>query len=158
MKDTMKLRQLTRTHTGLIWKIFRAGGRLDDEDALTARILEQHPEYYDVWERADGIPPDEEVLRDGANPFVHVTIHQVIENQIANHDPAQTGETLEALMRAGYTRHEAIHAIGRVLTQELFEVMRDQRPFNKPRYVEALRDLARTEGRPGRPRRPRRRR
>lgn len=89
-------------------------------------------------------------------PFVHVTIHQAIENQIANHDPAQTGETLGTLMRAGYTRHEAIHAIGSVLTQEIFEVMRDQRPFNKPRYVEALRDLARTEGRPGRPRRPRR--
>ncbi|MFQ5814094.1 MAG: DUF1841 family protein, partial [Anaerolineae bacterium] len=82
---------------------------------------------------------------DGANPFAHVAIHQTVENQIANHDPPETAETLEALMQAGYTRHEAIHAIGNIVAQEIYEILRDNHPFDAAGYVEALRDLRQRE-------------
>ncbi len=159
MEDKLaELRHLTRARVGLIWEAVMNGEKLEGEDALTAEMLKQHPEYYDIWEQAETLPPDQEVLRDGANPFAHVAIHQTIENQIAGHNPPQTTKTLEALMRAGYTRHEAIHAIGAILAQEIFEVLRDNRPFNEAGYIEALRNLARTEGRSQRPKRQRPRR
>jgi len=151
-----ELRYLTRARLGLIWEMTMSGVELEEEDAVFAEILKQHPEYFDIWERATTLPPDEEVLRDGTNPFVHIAIHQTIENQIANHDPAQTAEALAALIQAGYTRHEAIHAIGAILTPELFEILRDNRPFDEAAYIEALRNLAQTAKRPRRQRRPRR--
>jgi len=151
-----RLRYLTRTHLGLIWELALAGADLEGEEARFAEVLKQHPEYFDIWEQATTLPPEEEVLRDGVNPFVHVAIHHAIENQIADHTPPQTAETLEALMRAGYTRHEAIHAIGAILANEMFEILRDDRPFDEAGYIEALRDLARTTKRSRRRRRPRR--
>jgi len=152
-----KLRYLTRARLGLIWEMVMAEAELEGEDAVFAKVLKQHPEYFDVWEQADTLPPDEEVLRDGVNPFIHVAIHQTIENQIAGHDPPQTAETLEALMRAGYTRHEAIHAIGAILAPEIFEILRDDRPFDEASYIEALNDLAKTAKPPRKHRRPRQR-
>lgn len=143
-----ELRYLTRSHLSLIWELTMAGAELEGEEATFAKILKQHPEYFDIWERAGILDPHEEVLREGANPFVHVAIHQTVENQIANHTPPQTAETLEALMQAGYTRHEAIHTIGAIVAQEIFEILRDNRPFNEAAYVEALRDLAETAKRP----------
>ncbi len=136
-----ELRYLTRARLGLIWERVMAGAELEGDEAVTAEILKQHPKYFDIWEQASTLPPEEEVLRDGANPFAHVAIHQIVENQIANHDPPETAETLEALMQAGYTRHEAIHAIGRIVSDEIFEILRDNRPFDEAGYLEALRDL-----------------
>jgi len=152
-----ELRHLTRARLGLIWKMAMAEAELGEEEATLAEMLKQHPEYFDIWEHADAFPPGEEVLRDGVNPFVHVTIHQTVENQIADRTPPQTAETLEALMRAGYTRHEAIHAIGAIVADEIFEILRDDRPFDEDSYVKALQYLARTAKRRRRKRRPRRR-
>jgi hypothetical protein len=151
-----ELRQLTRARLGLIWEMAMAGAELEGEEATFTEILKQHPEYFDIWEQAGILDPSEEVLRDGANPFVHVAVHQTVENQIAGHTPPQTAETLEALMRAGYTRHEAIHAIGTILAQEIFEILRDNHPFDEAGYVEALGDLAKSAKRPRKERRPRR--
>ena len=141
-----ELRHLTRAHLGIIWEMTMAGAELEGDDAVTAEILKQHPRYFDVWEQAGALPPEEEVLRDGANPFVHVAIHQTVENQIADRTPPQTAETLEALMQAGYTRHEAIHAVGNIVAKEIFEILRDNRPFDSAGYVKALRDLRQREG------------
>jgi hypothetical protein len=152
-----ELRYLTRARLGFIWEMAMAEAELEGEEAVMAEILKQHPEYSDIWERADILSPSEEVLCDGVNPFVHVTIHQTVENQIADHAPPQTAETLEALVQAGYTRHEAIHAIGAIVANEIFEILRDNRPFDEESYVKALQDLAQTAKRRRRKRRPRRR-
>ena len=150
MKDGYaQLRGVTRSRLGLIWELAQAGGELDEEDARLAEVLEQHPEYADVWEEAQSMGT-EEVTRDGVNPFVHVAIHQTVENQLAENDPAQTAETLEVLLRAGYDRHQAIHMIGRVVSEEIFEILKERRPFDEDAYVAALEDLARTERRRGR--------
>ncbi len=141
-----ELRYLTRAHLGLIWDMVMAGAKLEGDEAVTAEILKQHPRYFDIWERAGTLPPEEEVLRDGANPFAHVAIHQIVENQVADRTPPETAETLEALMQAGYTRHEAIHAIGNIVAEEIYEILWDSRPFDEAGYLEALRDLRQGEG------------
>jgi hypothetical protein len=149
-----KLRYLTHARLGYVWKLGLAGAELEGEDAVTVEVLKQHPEYFDLWEQAELLPPDEEVLRDGVNPFLHVTIHATVENQIANGDPPQTAETLEAMIQAGYDRHEAIHAIGSLIAEQIFEIMAHDQPFDLESYVEALRELA--QAKPSRSRRRRR--
>lgn len=151
-----KLRHLTHTHLGYIWKLGLAGAELEGEDAVTVEVLKQHPEYFDIWEQAELLPPDEEVLRDGVDPFFHVAIHVTVENQVANGDPSQTAETLEAMIQAGYDRHDAIHAIGALVAEQIFEIMAHDQPFDLESYAEALRELARTKPSRSRRRRPRR--
>ena len=160
-----EMRHLSRSYLGDIWKMAKARVELEGEDAVLAEVLKQHPEYSDVWEQAHTLSPDDETLRDGVNPFVHVMIHQTVENQIANHDPPQTAKTLEVMMQTGYDRHEAIHAIGTLVANAIFQIMHNDHPFDEASYIEALRDLAQTSKSPEKDqrqrqyqRRPRRRR
>jgi hypothetical protein len=58
------------------------------------------------------------------NPEVHAVVHVVVENQAALGDETPVAATIERLMREGLDRHEAIHAVGTVLAQHLWEGMR----------------------------------
>jgi hypothetical protein len=64
--------------------------------------------------------------RDGVelpNPALHAIVHVVVENQLAaNDDPVV--RALARLMKAGLPRHDAIHAVGSVVAQHLFELLK----------------------------------
>ena len=72
---------------------------------------------------------------------LHRTLMEVIQNQIRENNPPETGATLERLMAEGFSRQEAMDLIGQVLAAEIFEVLKDQREHDQEKYVKRLRDL-----------------
>ena len=64
----------------------------------------------------------------------HATIHVIVENQIAMGDEIPVRATLERLMREGLDRHNAVHAIGCVLTNHLQHVLHQPRERENPEY------------------------
>jgi len=156
MKDDIhrELKSLTRQRLRLIWEMAQMGVVPNDEDAVLIQALREHPEYYWVWDQVDELS-DEELIQDGVNPILHVTIHHTVENQLAAKDPPVVHETLERLMRSGLSRHEAIHAIGSVLCVEIWEILDQDRPFDEERYERGLQQLNAREWAPARSRRRR---
>ena len=59
------------------------------------------------------------------NAKLHGLIHVVVENQIALKEEAVVA-TLARLQREGLTRHDALHAIGSVLVEYIYELMRPE--------------------------------
>ena len=57
------------------------------------------------------------------NERVHAVAHMVVENQIAA-DQTQVKETAKRLMDEGLDRHQTIHAIGMVLLECIFDLMK----------------------------------
>jgi len=57
------------------------------------------------------------------NQRLHASIHVVVENQIALGEATPVGSTVDRLMREGLDRHEAIHAVGAMLSDKLFELV-----------------------------------
>ena len=149
-----ELKSLTRQRLRLVWEMAQMEMALDDEDAVTVKALREHPEYYEIWDQVDELS-DEELIQDGVNPILHVTFHQIVENQLAAKDPPVVHETLERLMRSSLSRHEAIHAIGSVLSVEIWEILKEDRPFDEERYERGLRQLDAREWAPARSRRQR---
>ena len=133
---------MTRLRQRLLWEMAQLGAPLSEGDARLIEAMHEHPEYSHLWGRLDELS-DEEIERDGVNPILHVTVHQIIENQLADGDPQEVGRVLKALMQQGLTRHEAIHRIGTVLADEIFHILRDGRPFDEPGYVRRLQQLVR---------------
>jgi hypothetical protein len=70
----------------------------------------------DYHRRASVFPPREEM---------HASIHVIIENQIALGDELPVRRAVERLMAEGLDRHQAVHAVGSVLSCQLIDVMRD---------------------------------
>jgi hypothetical protein len=57
------------------------------------------------------------------NAKVHAVIHAVVESQIALGDEIPVRRTLQRLMSEGLDRHDAIHAIGSILAQHIFDLV-----------------------------------
>ena len=75
------------------------------------------------------------------NKYLKSAILEVVENQLDANDPPETGKTLARLMSEGYSEEEAKNLIGCVVTSEIFDVMKNQKPFDHARFVKALNDL-----------------
>ena len=60
-----------------------------------------------------------------ANAQLHAVIHVVVENQLAL-DEEGVFNTLIRLQREGLSRHDALHAIGSVLAENLYELLHEQ--------------------------------
>ncbi len=74
---------------------------------------------------------------------LHVTIHAIVENQVAEGDALPVREKLRQLMAQGLDRHEAIHAIGSVLIRHLTSVSQGKAAGADPNtaYFRALNRL-----------------
>ena len=57
------------------------------------------------------------------NERLHALIHMVVENQVALGDETPVAQTLRRLMDEGLSRHDAIHAVGSVLADHIWELM-----------------------------------
>jgi len=77
------------------------------------------------------------------NETVHALIHVIVEDQVALGDEFPARAVLLGLMKEGLDRHEAIHAIGSVLSEEFFAVMNGQETGGdiNANYIEKLKSL-----------------
>jgi len=73
-----------------------------------------------------------------ANPVLNAAIMKVVDNQLRGNDPPQTGQTLKRLMAAGHSEKEAKRLIACVVSAEIFDVLKQQQPFNLERFVKGL--------------------
>ncbi len=99
------------------------------------RILKSSTEILD--EHMIHPPPglDEKGLK------VHVLLHALVERQLERKEPPEIVHALMRLQGRGESRHEAIHAIAAVMAEEAIQMLRDKRPLDHSRYIEALRRL-----------------
>ena len=66
---------------------------------------------------------------------------EVVENQIAGNDPPETRKTYERLTREGHSEEDAKKLIGCAVAAEMFSIMKQGKPFDHARFVEALNRL-----------------
>ena len=65
-------------------------------------------------------------------------ILEVVENQLMNGEPPETGATLDRLVNQGIEVPEAKRLIACVLASELYDMLKSQRPYDRDVYVAAL--------------------
>ena len=82
----------------------------------------------------------EEEFEDEDAKNLHSLIHVIVENQIAlGVEPVPS--TIAKLMRQGLSRHESVHAVGAVLSKDLFEMMQNKKEFEIKKYRRRLEKL-----------------
>ncbi|WED22750.1 hypothetical protein L3Q72_04945 [Vibrio sp. JC009] len=73
------------------------------------------------------------------NEFVNEdTLVEIIENQLADGNPIKVKETLMRLTMTGTSREDAVALMACAVAVEIFDVMKNQEPFNEKRYSEHL--------------------
>ena len=78
---------------------------------------------------------------DSDSDIARKAIFEILNNQLAEGNPPETGETLARLLAAGHPEQEARRLIACVIAREVFAVVQEGREFDTSKYVEALRAL-----------------
>jgi hypothetical protein len=73
---------------------------------------------------------------------VHATMHTIVENQLALNDEPVV-KALDRLMREGLARHDALHAIGYLVSEQIYDILKhNETPdASKARYYAAIERL-----------------
>lgn len=71
----------------------------------------------------------------------HMLVHGIVERQVLEKNPPQVIDAIERLTQSGMSRHEVIHLIGKLVTTEALDMIRENREMNLDAYIKALEDL-----------------
>ncbi len=135
------LRQLSREHFHSLWQKAKDNdleGLTEEERGLAEIMLAHQDQYSNQFEFADVLAdhqfdPDREV-----DPFLHVALHKVAENQVKNRDPIEALQFYNAMLRQKCSRHEALHLLMGILVHVLFPVLKGEGPFRLDTYIKLL--------------------
>lgn len=139
-----KLRSLNREYMHAIWekaKDRRLDGLDESEKQIAMIMLDHAAEFHNQFEFADVTKEHEFDLEDEVNPFMHICLHVVVENQLAERNPPEVFHFYNAMMKKKCTRHDALHLIANILFPMVFQVLRTKKPFDLERYRTLLQKM-----------------
>jgi len=126
------------------WRKYRAGEVLAGLEAVALDVALSHPEYH-------GALADPERFRDReylpelgeSNPFLHLSMHLAIEEQLSIDQPPGFANRLAALAGKHGDRHAAIHDAMECLGEMVWRSQRDHAPPDAAAYLDCLEKRAR---------------
>ncbi|UUZ52626.1 DUF1841 family protein [Massilia sp. H-1] len=115
---------------------------LSPMDAIAADWIAQHPEYEDVLSDADAaVARDYSVEGGQANPFLHLSMHLSIAEQVSIDQPPGIRAACTALS-ARLGAHDAHHQIMECLGEMIWKSQREGAQPDTAAYVDCVRRRA----------------
>ena len=133
-------RQSSRMQINRIWNLIKEGNyaELSQEEQKLAVIIMNHQEFQEYFENEDLLAGREYKEAEGFNPFLHIRLHQMAEDQVASEKPVEAALLCESIERMGYSRHEGIHVIVMILIYLIHDSYKNDKPFSEQRYKRLL--------------------
>jgi hypothetical protein len=141
LKTSEKLqRKLFRQNIHRILSMIKSDRRdeLSEKDNDLAEILMDHEEYSDHFENTDILDGCEYEAGATFNPFLHISTHRMVEDQLSADSPIETALFCETMEERGFSRHEAIHFIIMILLHVIHASASGNRPLDATRYKRLL--------------------
>ncbi len=136
-----------RAHRQVFWDVWQKSRDdlpLNALEVRIARVIHLHPEYHPLFDDMETFLDRDFQVDDGMNPYLHLSLHLALEEQIAIRQPPEVGACLEFLMqRKGMNRHDALHALLDVLAETVYFAQRRGGEPDVTSYVKQLRGLMR---------------
>jgi Domain of unknown function (DUF1841) len=121
----------------------RGGEPLAPIEALASDWIAEHPEYADDLADAEAAVARSYTVEDGrTNPFLHLSMHLSITEQIGIDQPRGIKTAFEALAVRLGSAHEAHHAMMECLGEMLWASQRSGLPPDGEAYLECVRRRA----------------
>lgn len=115
-------------------------------ELIAADLVGLHPEYHTLLDQAQTAPDelDELLAREWppeqgeGNPFLHLSLHLAIEEQLSINQPPGIRPLFEQLCRQHGERHAALHDILECLAETIWQAQRHQRPLDADAYLACM--------------------
>jgi len=107
-------------------------------ETQAADIVALHPEYHALMDEdalaRDWTPEDGE-----QNPFLHLSLHLAIEEQLSIDQPPGIRAAFESRLRRHGDRHAALHDILECLGETLWRAQHNRQPPDGAAYLDCIR-------------------
>jgi hypothetical protein len=123
------------------WRKYRAGEPLVGIETVALDVILAHPEYHEVLDRPERYR-DRDYL-DQPNPFLHMSLHMALEEQLSIDQPRGIAARFQALAERHGDRHRALHEALECLAETVWRAQRDNAPPDGAAYLECLERRAR---------------
>src|SRR5258706_4217509 len=123
------------------WRKYRAGEPLVGLESLALDLILLHPEYHDLLSSPERHRERDYV--DTGNPFLHLSLHLALEEQLSIDQPAGIASCFQILVKKRGDRHEALHAAIECLAETVWRAQRDNAPPDAIAYLDCLSRAAR---------------
>ena len=112
-------------------------------ETLAADWIEQHPEYHAEFDDLESALERVYEVEDGrANPFLHLSMHLSISEQVAIDQPTGIKQAFGLLAAKLGSAHEAQHQVMECLGEMIWASQRSGLPPDGERYLECVRRRA----------------
>ena len=124
------------------WRKHRERLVLEGAEATAADLIAEHPEYHALLEDPQAAIEREFTPEGGQmNPFLHLSLHLAIAEQISIDQPPGIKAAYAALRRT-LDVHDAEHAIMECLGETLWRAQRNNAPMEGEAYLDCVRRKA----------------
>ena len=118
------------------WRKYRAGQPVAGIEALALEVILLHPEYHGVLDHPDRYAQRE--YAEELNPFLHLSLHVALEEQLSIDQPAGIASRFQALVSRFQDRHDALHQALECLAETVWRAQRDRAPPDAAAYLDCL--------------------
>jgi uncharacterized protein DUF1841 len=124
------------------WRSFRQGTPLTGIQGLALDVILQHPEYHAVLDHPERYREKDYVNE--TNPFLHMSLHLALEEQLSIDQPPGVRSRWQALLQRSGDRHEALHHAIECLAEMVWRSQRDGLAPDAAAYLSCLERRGRT--------------
>ncbi len=112
-------------------------------ETIAADLVDLHPEYHALLAGGDAAIAREWTPEDGeTNPFLHLSLHLAIAEQLQIDQPSGIRAAFETLAARHGEAHAALHDILDCLGETLWRAQRDRAPPDGAAYLECMQRAA----------------
>jgi len=112
-------------------------------ESIALAIVADHPEYHAVLAAPERYREREWRPEGGeANPFLHLSMHLAIEEQLSIDHPPGIRAAVAALAAKRGSMHDARHDVMECLAEVVWQAQRNARPLDNNAYLDCLRAKA----------------
>ena len=138
----VKDRKDARSYFLTVWEKFNNKQPLEALEQLILDVILAHPEYHELLKQGDGsLELDYSPDAGGINPFLHMSMHIAIKEQIDTDRPAGIRELCRNLLNKMGDQHEMEHKIMDCLGKSLWLAQRNNCMPDELAYMESVRAL-----------------
>jgi hypothetical protein len=121
----------------------RDGVPVDAMEAIATRWIAEHPEYHaDLADEATALTLEFKVDDGRTNPFLHLSMHLTIEEQLSIDQPTGIRQAVQLLAAKRNSVHIAHHEVMECLGEMIWQSQRSGLPPDGQGYIEAVRRRA----------------
>ncbi len=125
------------------WRKFKQNQILEGVETIGVQVMQMHPEYHAILDDSARYMHQQYFPEmDETNPFLHMSLHLSVLEQISINQPIGIANIYQQLLANYQDAHNAQHELLDCLVETIWQAQRNQQPLDAEHYMRLMQHKA----------------